>query len=297
MKTVLPLLLLLLVASSCKEEPNKPAIDTRLQTFARDSSLLDNDSADSLYLTNADIRELQAQEQQRKKEGLLAIPDDKMALENTIITKKITLSEDDYVLDYTYPYLDESKHPSFKTFNDYLKESYLNTEQTINEILEDKELLCDTLNIQRFRDKRIIDFKVFSTANNLLSVLLYKENYYSGMIHSAYMFDCLNFDIQKNEFIYFDDFFVAGAQQEVLTMINSTINQEITSGKMYYDCWELSKEDFMAYKDNFVVDGDHISFFFDDCVICPSYTGTYAVEIPVTKMLHLIKEYQKPILL
>ncbi|MEQ3654283.1 MAG: DUF3298 domain-containing protein [Dokdonia sp.] len=297
MKTLLPVLFMLLMVSSCKQNNTKPAPDSRLQTFPRDSSLLDKDSADSLYLTNADIRELQAQRQQRKKEGLLAIPDDKIALENTIETKTITLTEDEYVLDYTYPYLDPSRHPSFKTFNDYMQESYLNTEQTINEILEDKELLCDTLNIQRFRDKRIIDFKVFSTANNLLSVLLYKENYYSGMIHSAYMFDCLNFDIEKNEFIYFNDFFVEGAQQEVLTMINSTIDQEITSGQMYYDCWELSKEDFMAYRDNFVVDGDHISFYFDDCVICPSYTGTYAVAIPVTKMLHLIKEYQKPILL
>ncbi len=38
-------------------------------------------------------------------------------------------------------------------------------------------------------------------------------------------------------------------------------------------------------------------YYFDDCVICPSYTGTYAIEIPIKKIMHLLKKYNtNPIL-
>ncbi len=279
---------------SCKEQPSQTA-KSNLQKV--EESLLDPDSADSLYYTDADIRELQLKSQLLKKEGLLAIEDDTPSLQDAVQSKKIFKEADEYVLDYTYPYLNEKVDARYKNFNDYMTESYLNIERTVNEILEDKELLCDTLRIQRFRDKRIIDFKLHSTHNNLISILLYKENYYSGMLHSTYMFDCLNYDVKKQDFISYNDFFLEGSEKMVFNIINQKIYDDIHSGKMYYDCWEISDSDFRAYKNNFVVNGDNIEFYFDDCVICPSYTGQYSVEIPILEIMHLIKEYQRPLLL
>lgn len=293
MKTVLTTLTILLILG-CKQHSQESPTP---QNTGLEEKLLDPDSADSLYFTETEILELQAKSQSLKKEGLLAIEDDISSLQEAVQSKKIFQEADEYVLDYTYPYLNENMDSRYAAFNDYMSESYLNIERTVNQILEDKELLCDTLRIQRFRDKRIIDFKLHSTHNNLISILLYKENYYSGMIHSTYMFDCLNYDVKKQEFITYNDFFLEGSEKMVFNLINQTIYDDIHSGEMYYDCWEISDEDFRAYKNNFVVNGDNIEFYFDDCVICPSYTGQYSVVIPVPEIMHLIKGYQKPLLL
>lgn len=293
MKNLLSITLLLLLVG-CKEkltETEQPVLTTEKKEI-----VYDPDSADSLYFSKEDIVEFQAKSQALKKEGLLTMQDDSERLQESIQSKKVFKEADAYVLDYTYPYLNEDVNPAYKPFNAYMAESYLNIERTVNQILEDKELLCDTLKLQRFRDKRIIDFKVHSTVNNLMSILLYKENYYSGMRHSTYMFDCLNYDVNKQEFIYFDDFFVSGAEKKVFNLINQSIYNNIHSGDMYYDCWEISDSDFKAYKNNFVINGDSIEFYFDDCVICPSYTGQYSVVIPIAKIFHLIKGYQQPLL-
>ncbi len=294
MKTLLNILILLSIMS-CKEE-NPITYDTKSIMEGKES-LLDPDSADSLYLTEQDILEIQTKSQALKKEGLLAIPDDRLRLKAEVTSKTLYKEDDAYVLDYTYPYLNEKQNSKYRNFNTYMTESYLNVERTVNEILEDKELLCDTLKIQRFRDKRTINFKLHTNERNLISILLYKENYYSGMRHSTYMFDCLNYDVNQEEFITFNDFFVAGSEQKVLNLINQTIYDKIHSGEMYYDCWELSDTDFKAYKNNFVINDEHIEYYFDDCIICPSYTGQYSVVIPLVEIMHLIEKYQQPILL
>ncbi|MBG6131871.1 hypothetical protein IWQ47_003387 [Aquimarina sp. EL_43] len=226
-----------------------------------------------------------------KRERLITARDDKTQLQELVVSKSFLKEEDLYVLDYQYPYLNEKIDPSYSVFNDFISENYLNIEKTENQILEDKELLCDTLKINRFRDKRIIDYKIYSVKSDRISVVLYKENYYSGMLYSTYLFDCINFDLKKHNFIYFDDFFETGTEEEVFTTINTIIKDGISSGELYYDCWELSKGDFKAYKNNFVVNDDTVEFYFDDCVICPSYTGTYSIEIPIKDIMHLIKKY------
>ncbi len=226
-----------------------------------------------------------------KKERLITAKDDKTQLQELVVSKSFFKEEDLYVLDYKYPYLNEKIDPLYSVFNNFISENYLNIEKTENQILEDKELLCDTLKINRFRDKRIIDYKIYSAKNDRISIILYKENYYSGMLYSTYLFDCINFDLKKHNFIYFDDFFETDTEEEVFTTINTIIKNGISSGELYYDCWELSKGDFKAYKNNFVVNSDTIEFYFDDCVICPSYTGTYSIEIPIKDIIHLIKKY------
>ncbi len=226
-----------------------------------------------------------------KRKQLIESQDDQLRLQELVISKKFYKDEDLYVLDYQYPYLNEEIYSENRVFNTYIKENYLDVEKTENQILEDKELLCNTLKINRFRDKRIIDYKIYSTKNDLISVVLYKENYYSGMKYSTYLFDCLNFDLKRGEFIYFDTFFENRSEEQVYTIINTIIKENINSGELYYDCWELSKGDFNAYKNNFVIDDDMIKYYFDDCVICPSYTGTYYIEIPISKIMHLLKKY------
>lgn len=247
-------------------------------------------------ILDKDVLENQAQLQAIKKEQFMSQEDKKAQLQELVTSKKIYKEDDHYILDYTYPYLNENSDARYVAFNSYLKENYLNVERTINEILEDKELLCDTLKIDRFREKRIIDYKLHSTANNIISILLYKENFYSGMRHSAYTFDCLNYNTDTHTFINFNDFFIPEAEVALFTMINETITNDIKSGDMYYDCWQLSEMDFRGYKNNFVINGDFIEYYFDDCVICPSYTGTYSVKLPLLKVLHLIKQYQQPLL-
>lgn len=280
-----------LIIYACKKEKTAPvqqSIENNTQTTTTPTTGASMDK---------DVLENQAYKRSIKKELLIEKEDKKELLQELVTSKKIFEEEDEYVLDYTYPYLNEAIDPNYAIFNNYLTESYLNVERTINEILEDKELLCDTLKIDRFREKRIIDYKLHSTANNLISILLYKENFYSGMKHSAYTFDCLNYNTEDHTFITFSDFFIPEAETELFTLINQTITNDIDTGDMYYDCWQLSEMDFRGYKNNFVINGDFVEFYFDDCVICPSYTGTYSIKLALPKILHLIKQYQQPLLL
>ena len=292
MKPTLFLFAVLILVFSCKTETKQTEPDAIENELQETVVTIVNDT-----IVDKDILENQALQQTSKKEKLIQQEDEKEALQELITSKQIYKEDDHYVLDYTYPYLNEAIDANYVVFNSYLKESYLNVERTVNEILEDKELLCDTLKIDRFREKRIIDYKVHSTTNNLISILLYKENFYSGMRHSAYTFDCLNYNTQTHSFIYFNDFFVPKAETELRNLINETITNDIKSGDMYYDCWQLTEMDFRAYKNNFVVNGDFVAYYFDDCVICPSYTGTYSIKLPLLKIMHLIQQYQQPIVL
>jgi hypothetical protein len=291
MKRTLYLFILCISLYSCKKE-TPPTVQPPSENNLEDITTTIPDRT-----IDKDILENQAIKHSIKKEQFIDQEDKKEQLQELVTSKKIYEEDDEYVLDYTYPYLNEKIDPNYAVFNTYLTESYLNVERTINEILEDKELLCDTLKIDRFREKRIIDYKLHSTANNLISILLYKENFYSGMKHSAYTFDCLNYNTESQSFIYFDDFFMPGAETELFVLINQTIANDIYSGDMYYDCWQLSEMDFRGYKNNFVINGDFVEFYFDDCVICPSYTGTYSIKLSLPKILHLIKQYQQPLLL
>ncbi|MEW7279813.1 RsiV family protein [Aquimarina sp. 2201CG1-2-11] len=210
--------------------------------------------------------------------------------EDSVIAKELYKEHNHYILDYRYPYIDEEKNPGFSVFNNYIKEVYLNIIKTGNQILEDKELLCDTLKIKKLRDKRIMDYRVHASNRNFLSIVMYRENYYFGMKHSVYTFDCLNFDAKKYQFMYYQDFFRNESEEELFLIINTTISNAIREGELYYDCWELSEGDFKAYKNNFVINEDSIEFYFDDCVICPSYTGMFSVKIPISTINHLLKK-------
>ena len=272
-----------------KENPEKDTTESE--------QLLDQNTDSTHYLSEERLELNQEKTKSIKVERLITIKDDKNKLQELVVAKKFYKEEDFYILDYKYPYLNEETNPNNTSFNDFLTENYLNIEATENEILEDKVIFCDSLGVGRCMDKRVIDYKVYSVKSNLISVLLYKENYYSGMKHSTYMFECLNFDLNKHKFIYYNDFFIDNSEKELLATINKIISNGINSGALFYECWELSEGDFNVYKNNFVVNDDVVEFYFDDCIICPSYTGTYSIEIPITEIMHLIKKYNNDTLI
>ncbi|GGX18570.1 RsiV family protein [Aquimarina muelleri] len=289
MKTLITCFILISFISCKKEISPKQSLE---QKETESKQITKEEATDSTSFFSEENLELsQEKTKSIKKQRLIKAEDHKTQLQELVISKSFLKDEDLYILDYRYPYLNEKIDSNYAVFNDFITENYLNIEKTENQILEDKELLCDTLKINRLRDKRIIDYKIYSAKNDFISVVLYKENYYSGMLHSTYLFDCVNFDLKKHDFIYFDDFFETGSEDEVFTTINTIIMQGIDSGELFYDCWELSEGDFKAYKNNFVINDNTVEFYFDDCIICPSYTGTYSIEIPIKDITHLIKKH------
>ena len=227
-----------------------------------------------------------------KRQTLIDKKDDKLELEKLVTQKTFKKDEDLYLIDYKYPYLNENLKESYHNFNEYLEETYMNIAGVEASILEDKETICDTLSINRFREQRLVDYKMYNLNETLVSVLFYKENYYSGTLHPTYSFDCLNFDLERSVFMNYEDFFNQGSEEEMTKILNEVISEKITAGEIYYDCWKISFDDFFEYKDNFVVDDYKVEYYFDDCVICPSYTGTFSVEIPLEKLLPVLKKYK-----
>ncbi|GER60045.1 RsiV family protein [Patiriisocius marinus] len=227
-----------------------------------------------------------------KRQTLIDKKDDKLELQDLVTQKTFKKDEDLYLIDYKYPYLNENLKESYHNFNEYLEETYMDIAGVEASILEDKETICDTLSINRFREQRLVDYKMYNLNETLVSVLFYKENYYSGTLHPTYSFDCLNFDLERSVFMNYEDFFNQGSEEEMTKILNEVISEKINTGEIYYDCWKISFDDFFEYKDNFVVDDYKVEYYFDDCVICPSYTGTFSVEIPLEKLLPVLKKYK-----
>ncbi|MBZ0327973.1 MAG: RsiV family protein [Altibacter sp.] len=247
---------------------------------------------DSLVVSDHDIDLRKQQTIQIKREELIKKEDERVQLEDLVLSKTFFKEEDLYVLDFKYPHLNEALKPSYRNFNEYVQKYYIDIKGVEAQILEDKELYCDTLRTNRYREKRLVDYKIYNINEKLISVLFYKENYYSGAMHPSYTFDCLNFDLNRAVFMNYEDFFNDGSEEELRVILNELLQEKIASGEFFYDCWQISEEDFFEYKNNFVVDETFVEFYFDDCVICPSYTGTYSIKIPLVRLLPVLRKYK-----
>ncbi|MAP55107.1 RsiV family protein [Altibacter sp.] len=276
---------LVIITYGCKNDTNKK----EGVPFMEDAT---DPVEDSLVRSLEDSDLKKQQTIQIKREELIQKADERSELEELVVAKSFFKEEDMYVLDFKYPYLNESLKPSYNNFNEYLQKYYIDIKGVEAQILEDKELYCDTLRTNRYREKRKVDYKIYSINEKLISVLFYKENHYAGAMHPSYTFDCLNFDLVRSVFMNYEDFFIDGSEEELRTILNELLNEKIASGEFFYDCWEISEDDFFEYKNNFVVNDDMVEFYFDDCVICPSYTGTYSIEIPLTKLLPVLRKYK-----
>lgn len=271
---------LLLIGLSCKQEvKNTPLVENPERV------------SDSMIVRQEE-KDLQQNEGIKiKHQDLINKNDEKEQLRPLIQDKNYYKETDYFVLDFNYPYLSTNRKASNKIFNDFIANNYLNIAKVEAQILEDKELYCDTLRYHQTREKRMVNYKVYEVNEKLLSVLFYKENHYSGAIHAAYTFDCLNFDLDRGVFMSYDDFFIEASEGELRDILNEVITTNIQEGEFYYDCWEISPEDFDRYKNNFVVDDSSVAYYFGDCIVCPSYTGDYSVTIPLEKLLPVLKRY------
>ncbi|MEZ4779061.1 MAG: RsiV family protein [Flavobacteriaceae bacterium] len=265
--------------------------DSKKETLFEDVEIKKDQVIDSVNLTQneKDIQQLEKIEFKRKE--LIQKPDEKEELEKLLMDKDFYKENDFYVLDFQYPFLNENLKPTYANFNEFISKKYLNIKEVEAQILEDKELLCDTLRIHQTREKRIVNYKIYNVNEQLVSVLFYKENYYSGAMHPSFTFDCLNFDLERGVFMKYEDFFSEGSEEALRKIVNETIFEKINAGELFYDCWEVTQDDFFKYKNNFVVDDRSVEFYFEDCVICPAYTGEYSIIVPLEKLLPVLRRY------
>jgi hypothetical protein len=280
------LLLLFVIFSACKNDKQKEkTIDSDVIEYSNPVA------EDTIQFKNADIESLDKSITiEFKQKRLIEKVDESEELEELIVDKKYIVEKNDYTINFKYPLLNESYKPTNRNFNDFIKDYYVNITKTESDILESK-LMCDSIEAKTFREERFIDYKIYNLNDQLVSVLFYKENFYSGAMHPSYSFDCLNFDLNRGVFMTFEDFFNKASEEELVEIINENIKELIGEGDMYYDCWEVSIDDFSISKNNFVLNDTYVEFYFDDCIICPSYTGTYSIELPLVDLLSVLKKH------
>lgn len=280
------LLILLVIILACKSD--------RKEVQPLNNKVLDK--VDSVIEDTTQLQDLDIQSMDKsitielKQKELIQKKDESKELETLVIDKRYLVEKDDYIINFNYPLLNESYKPTHSNFNDFINDYYVNITKTESNILESK-LLCDSIAAKTFREERFIDYKIYNVNDQLISILFYKENFYNGAMHPSFSFDCFNFDLNRGVFMTFEDFFNQGSEEELVDIINDNINKKIGKGDLYYECWEVSSDDFYASKNNFVLNDTYVEFYFDDCVICPSYTGTYSIKLPLTELLSVLKKY------
>lgn len=287
MKNLLPILVFLTFLA-CKNDSNK------VKPESEDEQLIEK-SADSFSVSDKDLK-LMEQTLDIKRKELLEKKDQKEELETLLVSKSILKKDEWFTLDFKYPYLNEKIKPQFENFNEYIKNNYLDIKEIEKQILDEKRL-CDSLGIPRQNELRSVDYKIYNLNDRIISVLFYKENHYTGAAHAAYTFETLNFDLERGVFLKFEDFFNDGTEEEVQEILNEFLKEKIQSGEMYYDCWTISDDDFFNAKNNFVINDMVVEYYFDDCIICPSYTGTYSIKIPLEMLKPVLRKHKKNLLM
>jgi len=280
--------ILLLSLLACKNDSEKQ----KNENSSVETTETIKNAKDTLVLSEENIELQKTKSITIKRKELTEKEDEKEELQDLVLSKSFYKDEGFYVLDFKYPYLNEKIKPSYYNFNEYLSKYYIDIKGVETQIMEDKEFLCDTSRINSCREKRKVEYKIYNVNDQLISVLFYKENYYSGAMHPSYTFDCLNFDLTRSVFMKYEDFFIEGSEEEFRKILNEHLASKIASGELFYDCWEISEDAFFDYKNNFVLDDTSVEFFFDDCIICPSYTGTYSIKIPLNMLMPVLRKYK-----
>ncbi|WP_346883546.1 RsiV family protein [uncultured Algibacter sp.] len=263
--------------------------DVKNKTFDGQENIVVT-SIDSLQTKELDIPLNKSIAIENKQQALIKKKDEREQLEELLIEKKYIKDVKDFSINFTYPLLNVKLNPKYSYFNEYMNDYYIDVIRTEADILESK-LLCDSIKCLKFRETRYIDYKVYNVNDQLISLLFYKENMYSGAMHPTYTFNCINYDLNRNIFMSYEDFFIKGTEEQLTVIINEKINEKLKDGELYYDCWQISQDDFFANKNNFVLNETYVEFYFDDCIICPSYTGSYSIEIPLVELLAVLKKY------
>src|SRR5690606_27430217 len=107
------LLLLLFILIGCKNDQKKE--------LPIDDELNDQEHViDSIHGSENDLDLRQRQTLNLKRRELIDKVDQKVELENLVISKSFFKQGDWYVMDFKYPYLNESVKPSYENFNEYI---------------------------------------------------------------------------------------------------------------------------------------------------------------------------------
>lgn len=273
----------LLIVFSCKNDPKTEIIEQQIETS--------QNTIDTLKIIEPDIKTNKSIAIELKQKKLISKKDERLDFETLITEEKFLKDQEDYTIDFTYPELNETINPKYENFNNYVREYYLDISGTEASILESKQN-CDSIELQNFKESRLINYKIYNVNDDLVSVVFYKENFYSGTLHPSFSFNCMNFDLNRGVFMTYKDFFLNGTEEEFKTILNEEISSKINKGELYYDCWELSLDDFLKHKNNFALNETYIEYYFDDCIMCPSYTGSYTIKVPLVKLLTVLKKHE-----
>ncbi len=282
MKTLFPIFIFFILFS-CKNDPKKE-IDN-------DADIPSNELSSPNRITDKDFEQKQNIFNIKRQE-LVSKKDQREELDNLVISKSLLKETDAYLMDFEYPYLNPELNPIYDNFNQYISKNYLDTKAIEKQIMDEKRL-CDSLGIPKETERRIIEYKIYNLNDQLISVLFYKENHYTGAAHASYTFESLNFDLVKGDFMKYESFFNDGSEEELRSILNELLREKINSGDMYYDCWAISSDDFFTLKNNFVINDNSVEYYFDDCVICPSYTGTYSIKIPLDSLKPVLRKNKR----
>ena len=280
-KAILSIISTSIMLFSCKPNSEKKE---EVTTVVHDSIVHDVDTpmmeTDSLYLKGNELKVIPIKE----------VKDDALAVQKYLESRRFRKETEGYIIDFCYPYLKENLDVKFKLFNDHVKNDVLKLPEIEQNIIESQELLCDTSNVKLNSEHRVADYKVFLQNEKELSVLFYLENHYTHTKSTYYTFKTVNFDIKKGKLLNFEDFFDEDDTQEALDIINMEISTSIRNGDMFYECFTVSKEDFDNAKNDFVFKDNSIIFYFNDCVMCPAFVGTYEIEIPLERFKPILKK-------
>lgn len=277
-------LLFIFTLIACKNDPKSGKNESENDSYKEEN-------LDSIKVSDRDFQVIEHKFDLKRKE-LIEKNDQKEELENLLISKSFLKTNEGYTMDFKYPYLNEKLNPHFENFNEYISKYYLDAKGVEKQILEEKRL-CDSLGIPQEHERRIVEYKIYNLNDRLISVLFYKENHYTGAAHAAYTFEALNFDLERSIFMNYENFFIDGSEEELREILNGLLKEKINSGEMYYDCWTISDDDFFDAKNNFVINDDVVEYYFDDCVICPSYTGTYSIKIPLKRLMPVLRRNER----
>ncbi|WP_299623027.1 RsiV family protein [uncultured Tenacibaculum sp.] len=277
---IVSFLIVVLAITSCKldKEPSHNAAEVR--------------SEDSLIINDTVTIQLNTEELQQnvKINPIKSDEDDSNFIKDYVVHKQLYKETDNYIIDFCYPQLDENYNPKFELFNDFVENELIQLSRIEQDVLESQELLCDTLQKNPIREHRIGEYKIYQQKETHISVLFYLENHYAQTKTAYYTFKTVNFDKIKGKLLHFEDYFLPESLSEVHQILNSEIRTQIAKGDLFYECFEVSLDDFEVAKNDFVVNDNHIIFYFNDCIMCPSFVGTYSIEIPLEKLKPVLQQ-------
>ena len=277
---IVSFLIVVLAITSCKLD--KEPIHNVIEPSSNDSLII-NDTV-TIRLNTEELQ------QNVKINPIKSDEDDSNFIKDYVVHKQLYKETDNYIIDFCYPQLDENYNPKFELFNDFVENELIQLSRIEQDVLESQELLCDTLQKNPIREHRIGEYNIYQKKETHISVLFYLENHYAQTKAAYYTFKTVNFDKIKGKILHFEDYFLPESLSEVHKILNSEIRTQIAKGDLFYECFEVSLDDFEVAKNDFVVNDDHIIFYFNDCIMCPSFVGTYSIEIPLEKLKPVLQQ-------